>query len=266
MDISNLMSAGPTGYILDILIVVGLFSFVFGCAKRGFINVFFSFVSSVVALFAAISLAGVFASLTGGLFGVEESLIESFTETFSKMNGFNVDLAGKSELDLLLSTGKVPAIIATLVAKKYADVAIAPGTTLAMLKFKTQGLGIFIYGTLAAPITAKEIRYTRTFLRETHKDSPIIAVDAAVGDAGDIGLIKLNDSPLMPGAGANKQLGSIGDISIMGIVAEKSIGNYGLLNTTRLNLVYSMAEIVSNGLAALLWEYCKREKNGKIEA
>jgi putative sporulation protein YyaC len=135
-----------------------------------------------------------------------------------------------------------------------------------MLKFKTQGLGLFIYGTLAAPITAKEIRYTRTFLRETHKDSPIIAVDAAVGDAGDIGLIKLNDSPLMPGAGANKQLGSIGDISIMGIVAEKSIGNYGLLNTTRLNLVYSMAEIVSNGLAALLWEYCNREKNGKIEA
>ena len=137
MDISNLMSAGPTGYILDILIVVGLFSFVFGCAKRGFINVFFSFVSSVVALFAAISLAGVFASLTGGLFGVEESLIESFTETFSKMNGFNVDLAGKSELDLLLSTGKVPAIIATLVAKKYADVAIAPGTTLAMLVGET---------------------------------------------------------------------------------------------------------------------------------
>ena len=129
-----------------------------------------------------------------------------------------------------------------------------------MLKFKTQGLGNFLYGTLAAPITAKEIRYMRTFLRETHKDSPVIAVDAAVGEAGDIGLIKLHDTPLMPGAGANKQLGEIGDISIMGIVAEKSIGNYGLLNTTRLNLVYSMAEIISNGLSALLWERCERKK------
>ena len=129
-----------------------------------------------------------------------------------------------------------------------------------MLKFKTQGLGIFLYGTLAAPITAKEIRYMRTFLRETHKDSPVIAVDAAVGEAGDIGLIKLHDTPLMPGAGANKQLGEIGDISIMGIVAEKSIGNYGLLNTTRLNLVYSMAEIISDGLSALLWERCERKK------
>lgn len=129
-----------------------------------------------------------------------------------------------------------------------------------MLKFKTQGLGVFLYGTLAAPITAKEIRYMRTFLRETHKDSPVIAVDAAVGEAGDIGLIKLHDMPLMPGAGANKKLGELGDISIMGVVAEKSIGNYGLLNTTRLNLVYSMAEIISDGLSALLWERCERKK------
>ena len=41
-----------------------------------------------------------------------------------------------------------------------------------MLKFKTQGLGVFVYGTLSAPITAKEIGYMRTFLRETHKNNP----------------------------------------------------------------------------------------------
>ena len=135
-----------------------------------------------------------------------------------------------------------------------------------MLKFKTQGLGVFLYGTLAAPITAKEIRYMRTFLKETHRGCPIIAVDAAVGNEGDIGLIKINDTPLMPGAGANKQLGALGDISIMGIVAEKSVANYGLLNTTRLNLVYSMAEIVSNGISALLWERCAKENSEQREA
>ena len=122
-----------------------------------------------------------------------------------------------------------------------------------MLKYKTQGLNIFLYGTLAAPVTAKEIKYIRTFLKETHKGSQVVAVDAAVGDKGDIGLIKLSDTPLLPGAGANKQLGAVGDISVMGIVAEKSLTNYGLLNTTRLNLVYSMSEIISDALAALLW-------------
>ena len=123
-----------------------------------------------------------------------------------------------------------------------------------MLKFKTQGLHLFLYGTLAAPITAKEIKYMRTFLKETHKGSPVIAIDAAVGSEGDIGLIKVSDTPMMPGAGANKQLGTLGDISVMGVVAEKSIANYGLLNTTRLNLVYTMSEIISDGISALLWE------------
>lgn len=122
-----------------------------------------------------------------------------------------------------------------------------------MLKYKTQGLRLFIYGTLAAPVTAKEIKYMRTFLRETHAGSQVIAVDAAVGAEGDIGLIKCVDSPLFPGAGANKKLGAIGDVSMMGIVAEKSLANYGLLNTTRLNLVYSMSEVVSDALSHLLW-------------
>ncbi|MBQ7923884.1 MAG: spore protease YyaC [Clostridia bacterium] len=121
-----------------------------------------------------------------------------------------------------------------------------------MLKYKTQGIPAFIYGTLASPVTAKEIKYLRAFLKETHPYSPVIAVDAAVGAEGDIGLIKLLDTPLYPGAGANKRLGAIGDISILGIVAEKSVANYGLLNTTRLNLVYTMSEIVSEALAESL--------------
>ena len=133
-----------------------------------------------------------------------------------------------------------------------------------MLRYKTQGLRTFIYGTLASPVTAKEIKYMRRFLKDTHTGSQIIAVDAAVGTEGDIGLIKLLDSPLYPGAGANKQLGAIGDISILGIVAEKSVANYGLLNTTRLHLVYSMAEIISDALAALLYNRQNTATSAKL--
>ena len=129
-----------------------------------------------------------------------------------------------------------------------------------MLKYKTQGLNTFIYGTLASPVTAKEIRYIRAFLKQTHKDNQVVAIDAAVGAEGDIGLIKISDVPLLPGAGANKKLGAVGDLSVMGIVAEKSLANYGLLNTTRLNLVYSMAEIISDGVSSLLWERCSKQK------
>ncbi|MBQ8446635.1 MAG: spore protease YyaC [Clostridia bacterium] len=132
-----------------------------------------------------------------------------------------------------------------------------------MLQYKTQGLNAFLYGTLSAPVTAKEIRTLRAFLRETHRGSQILAIDAAVGDKGDIGLIKLSDSPLRPGAGANKNLGEVGDVSIMAVVAEKSVSNYGLLNTTRLNLVYSMSEIISNAVSTLLWERCCAKNSRK---
>lgn len=127
-----------------------------------------------------------------------------------------------------------------------------------MLRYKTQGLNVFIYGTLASPVTAKEIKYIRALLKDSHPNSQILTVDAAVGEEGDIGLVKLSDSPLQPGAGAQKKLGAIGDVSALGIVAEKSVANYGLLNTTRLNLVYTMSEILSDGIASLLWDRCSK--------
>ena len=134
-----------------------------------------------------------------------------------------------------------------------------------MLKYKTQGLDVFLYGTLAAPVTAKEIKYLRAFLKETHPFSQVIAVDAAVGAEGDIGMIKLNDQPLYPGAGANKKLGAVGDLSLMAIVAEKSVANFGLLNTTRLHLVYSMAETISDALSSLLWDRCQKKQSLSVQ-
>ena len=174
------------------------------------------------------------------------------------------------------SPAKEPSTASSKNAFKKPPVIVCVGSDLAigdslgpitgsMLKFKTQGLHAFVYGSLSAPITAKEIKYLRTFLKETHKDSQIIAIDAAVGNQGDIGLIKATSSPLLPGAGANKKLGAIGDISIMGIVAEKSISNYNLLNATRLNLVYTMAEIISDALASLLWEKCSHYQENQAK-
>ncbi len=130
-----------------------------------------------------------------------------------------------------------------------------------MLEHKTQGLGCFVYGTLPSPITAKEIGQVRQFLRFTHPGKKVIAIDAAVGRAGDVGLIKTAPTPLSPGAGANKKLGKIGDVSIMGIVAEKSVGNFALFNQTRVHLVYTMAEIISDAVSAFLWQAVGRKQS-----
>ena len=57
---------------------------------------------------------------------------------------------------------------------------------------------------------------------------------------------------LKPGSGANKRLAKVGDVSVMGIVAEKSLFNYSLFSSTRLNIVYKMAEIISEGVATFI--------------
>ncbi len=108
----------------------------------------------------------------------------------------------------------------------------------------------YVYGTLKNTVTAKEVRYVDAFLRKTHPDSKIIAVDAAVGEEGDVGLVKVIDAPLKPGAGANKRLGKVGDVSVLGIVAKKSAFSYSLLNLTRLNMVYTMSEIIAGALSS----------------
>ena len=109
----------------------------------------------------------------------------------------------------------------------------------------------YVYGTLKSPVTAKEVKYVGEFLRKTHPKSKIIAVDAAVGEDADVGLVKVVDGALRPGSGANKRLGKIGDVSVLGIVAKKSAFSYSLLNLTRLNMVYAMSEIVAGALSSL---------------
>ena len=113
---------------------------------------------------------------------------------------------------------------------------------------KTKNVKSYIYGTLNFPITAKEVEYARTYLKQMHPSSISIAIDAAVGSSDDVGLIKVINKGLKPGLGVNKNLGIIGDISIIGIVAKSSFNNRELFNLTRLNLVYKMAEIIADGI------------------
>lgn len=113
---------------------------------------------------------------------------------------------------------------------------------------KNKKINAYVYGTLPFPITAKEISYARTYLKQTHPNSICIAIDAAIGEANDVGLIRVLNKGLKPGLGVDKKLGSIGDISIVGIVASKSAQNYNLFNLTRLNLIYKMSEVIADGI------------------
>ena len=67
---------------------------------------------------------------------------------------------------------------------------------------KQQCAALFVYGTLANPVTAKEVVYLREFIAETHPHSPVVAVDAAVGAKDEVGLIRIGGQGILPGSGS----------------------------------------------------------------
>lgn len=117
---------------------------------------------------------------------------------------------------------------------------------------RNRNLNAYIYGTLNFPITAKEIEYVRRYVKMMHKNSKIVCIDASIGYANDIGAIKIKNAGIKPGLGVNKDIEEIGDVSIIGIVASKSIENVNLYNLTRLNLVYKLADTIANGIDAFI--------------
>lgn len=149
----------------------------------------------------------------------------------------------------LLGTMDAPPVVLCVGSDLAVGDSLGPVT--GTLLQRRREFGGFVYGTLARPVTAKEVRYLDAFLKKTHPASKVIAVDAAVGDESDVGLIKVMQGPLRPGSGANKRLGRVGDVSVLGIVARRSPFSYQLLNLTRLNMVYAMAEAVSGAISSL---------------
>ena len=126
---------------------------------------------------------------------------------------------------------------------------------------KKENVRSYIYGTLNFPITAKEVEYARTYIKQMHPNSIIIAIDAAVGCEDDVGLIRVINKGLKPGLGVDKKLGTVGDISIVGVVAGKSVSNHKLFNLTRLNLVYKMAEKIAGGIGKYIEDIARNKQN-----
>ena len=99
---------------------------------------------------------------------------------------------------------------------------------------KQRGCRAYIYGTLNSPVTAKEIFYIKEYLSKIHKKAKIIAIDAALGVESEIGNIKIYEKGIKPGLGVDKNLDEIGDISLIGIVSNKTKNNYNLYKVNKI--------------------------------
>ncbi|MCL2796647.1 MAG: spore protease YyaC [Firmicutes bacterium] len=111
---------------------------------------------------------------------------------------------------------------------------------------RRHNVGAFVYGTLRAPVTAKNLMETVGFIKARHPTGAVLAVDSALGDGRDIGRFKVFDGGLFPGAGAGKFFPKIGDFSLTATVAAgKGAGAFGV----RLALVSALARVAAGEIA-----------------
>ncbi len=108
----------------------------------------------------------------------------------------------------------------------------------------------FVYGMCERNITAENLLYCYNFIKVLHPNSRIVVVDAAVGTVDQIGKIQICDGGILPGAATNKNLPSVGDVGIVGIVAERGMSDFYTLNSDKVRLVGEVAQFIANALVA----------------
>jgi len=106
-----------------------------------------------------------------------------------------------------------------------------------------------IVGTLECPLHANNLADRLEFIS---KNSLVIAVDACLGKSESIGYISINNESLHPGAALAKDLPSVGDISILGIVNLNSGFEFSILQNTRLYTVIELAKGITDILSEVI--------------
>ncbi|URZ15041.1 spore protease YyaC [Clostridium felsineum] len=101
-----------------------------------------------------------------------------------------------------------------------------------------------VYGTISEPIHALNIDKKLYKIKNNHKNSTIIGIDACLGDTENIGEIQVRDYAIHPGKGVGKSLPDVGEVSIVGIVDSCESSELFTNRNIRLNLVFEMSKII----------------------
>lgn len=108
--------------------------------------------------------------------------------------------------------------------------------------------GIVVVGTLGHPVHALNLKEKLEFINNQFKNPFILAVDAALGNKKNVGMIKLGEGPLFPGLAVKKNLPAIGDVHLTGTVNVSGCLEYLVLQNTRLYLVMNLAKVITDGI------------------
>lgn len=105
-----------------------------------------------------------------------------------------------------------------------------------------------VYGTLDEPVHATNLPDTLARLAQ-HAPSFVLAIDACLGRAENVGSLTVRMGPLRPGTGVRKSLPEVGHAHVVGVVNVGGFMEYLVLQNTRLGIVWHMAQVIAAGIA-----------------
>ena len=109
-------------------------------------------------------------------------------------------------------------------------------------------LPAIIIGNIHNPVHASNLEQSINDIKDKYQNPFIIAIDAGLGKQNSVGFIDVKKGPLKPGTGVNKKLPEIGDMHITGLVNVGGYMEYLVLQSTRLSIVFKMAETIASAL------------------
>jgi len=126
------LSVSWASLIIELLAIIVIIGFSALAAKRGFVDCFFSLITTVVALIVALLLMRGVMRWTNGLFGLQGLLENGCASALGKIKGLNVDVSNAG-LQAMLEEQEIPAFLAKFVVESVGNNEIPAGTTLAMV-------------------------------------------------------------------------------------------------------------------------------------
>lgn len=104
---------------------------------------------------------------------------------------------------------------------------------------------IRVFGTIDEPVHAVNLKDTLNYIEMNHPYAFVIGIDACLGRIKSVGKVIVDRKPLKPGAGLNKELPEVGQVSIKGVVNVSGYMEFFVLQNTRLSLVMKMAREIT---------------------
>ncbi|MHB8125087.1 MAG: spore protease YyaC [Desulfitobacteriaceae bacterium] len=175
------------------------------------------------------------------------NLLSVFTEP-SKIKAHMGDSSGTARInskltELLTISPHRPVLILCIGTDRSTGDSLGPLIGTQLIRHKLPKLHVL--GTLEQPVHATNLSETILYIEESFVNPFVIAIDACLGRLDSIGFITLTQGPLKPGAGVHKELPAVGEAHLTGIVNVGGFMEYMVLQNTRLNIVWQMAEKIS---------------------